>query len=252
MPRIRSLKIGFFHNEQLCELSFGHRLLFEGLWLLADKEGRLEDRPKRIKAELFPYDEIDVDRFLGDLARCGFLIRYEAGNLKAVQILNFLKHQRPNNKEAASVIQPPNGQHEKEQGEWDLGSGIRDLGNGNGGSSTARVEPASTGVLEFPTIGTKGKHWALTDAQVAEWQTLFPSLDILAEARKALAWVQANPGRQKTAGGMLRFLVNWLNRSVDRRGSVADVTQHVSARDEARMLSRLTPFEQARRAGLKR
>ena len=28
-----------------------------GLWTQADREGRLEDRPMRLKASLFPYDE---------------------------------------------------------------------------------------------------------------------------------------------------------------------------------------------------
>lgn len=132
MPRIRSLKIGFFHNEELCELSPWHRLLFEGLWLLADRDGRLEDRPRRIKGELFPYDELDVDALLTDLTRRGFLWRYGSNGTPAIAIVNFLKHQRPNNKEAASTINAPTCEqttveHEKDQGEWSLGSG---LGNG--------------------------------------------------------------------------------------------------------------------------
>ena len=36
---------------------------------IADREGRLEDRALRIKAELFPYEQIDVDALLDDLAR---------------------------------------------------------------------------------------------------------------------------------------------------------------------------------------
>ena len=76
MARIRSLKIGFFTNEVLCELSPWHRLLFAGLWILSDREGRLEDRPRRIKATLFPYDEINVDKLLTDLADSGFVVRY--------------------------------------------------------------------------------------------------------------------------------------------------------------------------------
>ena len=43
------------------ECSMSARLLFVGLWTIADRNGRLEDRPKRIRAELFPYDEIDAD-----------------------------------------------------------------------------------------------------------------------------------------------------------------------------------------------
>ena len=61
--RIRALKPGSFLNEQLCSLSSFHRLLYAGLWLCADRQGRLQDRPKRLKAEIFPYDDADVDEF---------------------------------------------------------------------------------------------------------------------------------------------------------------------------------------------
>jgi hypothetical protein len=74
-------------------------------------------------------------------------------------------------------------------------------------------------VLTFPTVGTGPKEWILTSAQVDKWSESFPGLSIEAEARKALAWVNANKGHRKTAGGMARFLVSWLNRAAnDGRG----------------------------------
>jgi hypothetical protein len=57
-------------------------------------------------------------------------------------------------------------------------------------------------------------YWELTTDQVAEWSALYPGIDVLAEARHAGAWIGAN--RKKTAGGMRRFLVGWLNRTNDR------------------------------------
>lgn len=74
-------------------------------------------------------------------------------------------------------------------------------------------------ILTFPTIGAGGHSWGLTDAQLAEWGSLYPGLNVLAEAQKALAWVKANQGRRKTVDGMPRFLVNWLNTATNRRGS---------------------------------
>jgi hypothetical protein len=67
MARARNIKPSFFTNEELVELPFSTRLLFIGLWTLADREGRLEDRPKRIKMAIFPADNIDVDAALGEL-----------------------------------------------------------------------------------------------------------------------------------------------------------------------------------------
>ncbi len=104
MARIRSLKPGFFTNEHLCELPFEDRLLFAGLWLLADREGRLEDRPRRIKAFVFPYDVLEVDRMLTALAEKDLVVRYAADGVAYLWIPTFLKHQRPKHDEAPSVI----------------------------------------------------------------------------------------------------------------------------------------------------
>jgi len=73
----------------------------------------------------------------------------------------------------------------------------------------------SPSALTFPVVGQGGPVWLLREAQIAAWQALYPNIDILAEARHALAWIDANPTKRKTAGGMLKFLVSWLNRAVD-------------------------------------
>jgi hypothetical protein len=107
--RARNIKPGFFKNDTLAELDFAGRLLFIGLWGLGDREGRLEDRPKKIKAEIFPYDDVNVDSFLGELAKRSFIIRYEAGGNHYIQIVNFDKHQNPHPRETPSTIPAPAG-----------------------------------------------------------------------------------------------------------------------------------------------
>ena len=64
--RARNIKTGFYKNDQLAECSLAARLLFPGLWMMADRDGRLEYRPKRIKAEVFPYDDVDVSALVGE------------------------------------------------------------------------------------------------------------------------------------------------------------------------------------------
>lgn len=105
MARARNIKPGIMENEDLAELSHTHRLLFIYLWMLADREGRLEDRPKRIKIQAFPYDEgLDVDQMLSDLQRGGFLVRYVADDKPIIQIVKFAKHQTPHVREQASIL----------------------------------------------------------------------------------------------------------------------------------------------------
>lgn len=107
MARARNIKPGFFTNEVLAELSFESRLLFIGLWTIADRAGRFNDRPKRIKMQLFPADSVDVDGLLSDLAKSGFIWRYEVDGERYCQIVNWDKHQNPHKHEAESEIPAP-------------------------------------------------------------------------------------------------------------------------------------------------
>ena len=106
MARARNIKPGFFLNEELAEISPEGRLLFIGLWMLADREGRLEDRPKKIKAEIFPYENYDVDSLLNDLESKNFIKRYCIAEKRYVQVITFTRHQNPHPREAKSIIPP--------------------------------------------------------------------------------------------------------------------------------------------------
>ena len=105
--RSRNLKPGFFKNEDLAEVDPIGRLLFQGLWCLADREGRLEDRPKRIKAEILPYDNVQVNKLLNELHAKNFIIRYSVNGCNYIHIPTFKKHQTPHMKEQASTIPAP-------------------------------------------------------------------------------------------------------------------------------------------------
>ena len=52
MSRSRNIKPGFFKNELLVQLPFEQRLLFIGLWTVADRATRIGGQ--RSKWELFP------------------------------------------------------------------------------------------------------------------------------------------------------------------------------------------------------
>lgn len=104
MARSRNIKPGFFLNDELAEVEPLGRLLFAGLWCIADREGRLKDRPKRIKAEVLPYDDCDTDNLLNQLAKHGFITRYTVDGDAYIQIVNFAKHQNPHRNERDSEI----------------------------------------------------------------------------------------------------------------------------------------------------
>jgi len=107
MARQRLIKYSFFENEllgvddadPLCSL------MFIGLWCLADREGRLVDRPLKIWGKLFPLRSIaDPNGKLEWLKDNGFIDRYEVDGQRYIQILNFTLHQNPHPNEKPSEI----------------------------------------------------------------------------------------------------------------------------------------------------
>jgi hypothetical protein len=107
--RARSLKPGFFKNDQLAALPPLTRILFAGLWCLCDRSGRFEDRPAKIKAEVLPYDSCNVNKMLDALAAGDdpFILRYCVENARYIAVLNFPKHQNPHVNERPSTIPAP-------------------------------------------------------------------------------------------------------------------------------------------------
>lgn len=108
--RARNLKPAIFKNEFLATLDPNAFILFTGLWCLSDREGRLEDRPDRIEAEIFPFkfQKVKVDHLLDLLSNQPepFIRRYIKNGKRYIQIINFSRHQFPHHREQASSIPP--------------------------------------------------------------------------------------------------------------------------------------------------
>jgi hypothetical protein len=115
MARCRNIKPAFFRNEILAAATPHARLLFIGLWTLADRRGLLEDRPARIRADVFPYETVDIEALLTELAAThdedrspAFVERYSVNGRRFIRIVNFARHQYPNAKEKAdTTLLPP-------------------------------------------------------------------------------------------------------------------------------------------------
>lgn len=82
MARIRSVKPEFWTSEQVMDVSRDARILFIGMWNFCDDAGIHSANEKRLKAEVFPADDLtssDVRRMVDELLRAGLLAEYEVG-----------------------------------------------------------------------------------------------------------------------------------------------------------------------------
>lgn len=229
MARIRTIKPDFFIDDKIGDLTVMARLLFVGLWCLADKAGRLEDNPKKIKVQILPYDNANTDLLLSEIGEKGLIVRYEVDGKNYIQISNFLKHQRPHHTEKDSDFPEFNGEltvisrlldGEVPDGmEW---NGIeKGMENGMEGSPEGKSPPAP--ITKKPrSLKTSGKSVktpprvpATPPQSDEDWlQSLkeveaYRGLDLDAEVSKIKAWLVLRPNRKMTR----RFVLNWLNRA---------------------------------------
>lgn len=112
MARIRTIKPAFFRHGGLFdaerETGLPLRLAFAGLWTTADREGRFKWKPRELKLDCLPYDEVDFSRVLDALATRGWVVKYAVDGVEYGHIPTWKEHQVINNREVASTLPEPN------------------------------------------------------------------------------------------------------------------------------------------------
>ena len=56
-------------------------------------------------------------------------------------------------------------------------------------------------------------------ADLAQWASAYPAVNVEQELRKMRAWLDANPKNRKTKSGIKRFVNAWLTKAQDRGGA---------------------------------
>lgn len=209
MARIRTIKPQFFLNEQLAALGFADRLLFVGLWTQADKAGRLEYRPLRIKAALFPYDDFNVTEGLGRLVNAGLLTKYDGNGAELLAINTWAKHQRPHSTEVESELPAPpfsNGDvpvTKHVEGNGKEGSGKE--GNGLALSRAALLDRFENFWAVYPRKVGRG-------ACITIWERLKPSDEMTAQMIAAVNEQAKSSQWRKQGGQFIPHPRTWLHQ----------------------------------------
>ena len=148
MARIRSIKPEFWASEQIGDCSSNARLLFIGIWNFADDRGVYPEKPKQLKAHVFPFDDItgaQVSGWIGELLRVGLLRRIEDKGILYLVVTGWKTHQKIDRPQKKWVY--PNPEDFPEQFDEGSSSAQRVLalessrveGNGKEGSSKSRA-----------------------------------------------------------------------------------------------------------------
>lgn len=104
MARIRTIKPEFFTSEDIVSLSAFARLLYISLWCEADRDGRMQWKPRTFKMRYFPADDIDIHELCQEVLDAGLVELYGDG---LAYIPKFSQHQHINPRETASTLPDP-------------------------------------------------------------------------------------------------------------------------------------------------
>ena len=258
MARARNIKPALFKNEVLGEADPLLTILFQGLWCLADRDGKLEDRSKRIKAEIFPYRELpDFNGYLTELARLGFIDRYSAENTAIIRILNFAKHQSPHKTERASDL-PDRPENTGAECNVPLDNGsltvkeslipdslvlipdsVKDLCPDPPKEALANPDPV---LITIPTnkFSTENQEFEVRESFVLQMGELYPAVNTEQELKSIRGWSITNQPKRKTMSGMPKFINAWFSREQDRGGSNA---QNRPGSNSSQNQPKLTPAQ---------
>lgn len=128
MARIRTIKPEFFTSEDIVELSPLARLLYIALWCEADREGRLNWKPRTLKMKYLPAESCDVMLICDELVSSNLVKPYVIDGEPYAVLPSFKKHQAINVREAKSSIPaPPDGVHvhAREKDAWMVSADVR-------------------------------------------------------------------------------------------------------------------------------
>lgn len=254
MARARNIKPSFFDNDILAEHNCPlGRLFFIGLWTLADCNGNLEWRPKRIKAKLLPYDDVDIKNIAINLDNSGFIRFYSDQEKIYINITNFLVHQNPHKNEREkggvcpdycekgrqvidfkdiTINRDKSGGVPIEDGTNPADSLnlipdslnlIPDCLNAPSGAEAPPATEEKTELEEKPspvitlTLNDKTEY-PIFEHDVSEWLDVFPAVDVVGQLKKMRLWLNDNPTKRKTKAGIRKFVSTWLGREQDRGG----------------------------------
>jgi len=70
-------------------------------------------------------------------------------------------------------------------------------------------------VLTIPLLGQNKEH-PIIQADIDQWQELFPGIDVAQKLREIKAWNLANPNNRKTKSGIKKHIVSWLTKEQNK------------------------------------
>lgn len=222
MPRNRMIKVEFWDDQKLSQISLEARLFFIGLWNYSDDYGVVKGDPRWLKSKLFPYENYTPERVSGwlqELNQVGCIYPFSYNGEGYYYIKNFDKHQTINrpSKENRNP-EPPEGVCKNQHDPDDTHGGLNeDTMRAQNKKKLKEVKRSKTTTVSNDKIvfdSSNVEFQNISESLIGKWQETYQAIDVKSEIKKAAAWLDANPQNKKK--NYKRFLVNWFTRTQEK------------------------------------
>ena len=232
MARIRSIKPEFWVSEQIAECSTNARLTFVGMWNFCDDNGVHPAKPKTLKAELFPMDDITaaaVGDWVSELVRAGLVAEFESEGERYWHVTGWTRHQKidrpsfkhptppaPNSSSPRRTLDESSASPRRAPPPGEDRSGVDRSGEEKAASPKARpAAPVATRGTRLP------KDWVLTDDLRQYCVDTRPNLDPdeIAEGFRDY-WI-SKAGKDALKVDWIATWRRWVREQRQRAGGVA-------------------------------
>lgn len=224
MPN-RIIKESICTNEQIDGLTAFEETVFYRLIVICDDFGRFDGRISVLKGRMFPLrdEKLKLDaleKAMKSLERAGLVEFYKVEGKPFLQLTGWKRNQQIRAK--YSKFPAP---EDADPYEIPASEGNSDHMTSNDGClgeehataikpTQAQTEPA---VILLPL--NDGTFHGVIASEVEKYRELYPAVDVMQELRNMVGWLDSNPSRRKTKGGVRKFITGWLSREQDRGGN---------------------------------
>lgn len=164
------------------------------------------------------------------------LLRKKADEQTDFEQTDFVRSKLEQTKQQGGVGQIPAGGRSKSDYKPPIDPPIEPSSKDLVPSELETSKPTDPVFIELPLKG-KGTVHAVTQSELFELRDMYPAVDVAQQLRHMRGWCQANPSRQKTPAGILRFIHAWLSKEQDK-GYAKPASAPVPVADDADVLKR--------------
>lgn len=238
MPN-RIIKESICDDEKVAQLKDFEFRLWIGLITQADDAGRGDARPAIIKGRVFPLRDQVTVKIISDglhaLATIGLIDLYKVGGRLYYVLPSWSKHQRI--RDCKPKYPAPEDADRENDNPPQVAASCCELpqvaarargeseSNPNPNPIQSEEDSAEPQAASAPPAIllplNDGTDYPVPVEQFQEWAGLYPAVDVMQQLRNMKGWLDANPARRKTKGGINAFIVRWLAKEQDKGGTTA-------------------------------